>query len=128
MELRYSKAKPVPSPPGQDIPFLRPRPHIKLIPNHWRMAGLSEQYSLFADAPSGPAGLSYSDNFITAAEERDLVAHIAALPLQPFQFGAFEGKRRVASFGFRYDYKEGRLQEADPIPAWVADTVARVEA
>jgi hypothetical protein len=25
------------------------------------------------------------------------------LPLQPFQFGAFEGKRRSASFGFRYD-------------------------
>jgi hypothetical protein len=36
----------------------------------------------------------------------------ASLPLAPFQFGAFEGKRRVASFGLRYDYGVRRLHEA----------------
>jgi hypothetical protein len=41
------------------------------------------------------------------------------LPLQPFQFGAFEGKRRVASFGFRHDYALQLLQPADPIPGWL---------
>jgi alkylated DNA repair dioxygenase AlkB len=92
------------------------------------MAGLSEQYSLFADTPPGPEGLSYNDDFITTVEERDLVAHIAALPLQPFQFGAFEGKRRVASFGFRYDYTSRRLYEAEPVPDWLAAMVAKVEA
>jgi alkylated DNA repair dioxygenase AlkB len=89
---------------------------------------LSEQYTLFADMNSGPEGLTYSDDFITAAEERELIAHIAALPLQPFQFGAFEGKRRVASFGFRYDYTSQRLHAAEPIPDWLSAMVAKVEA
>jgi alkylated DNA repair dioxygenase AlkB len=49
------------------------------------------------------------------------------LALQPFQFGEFEGKRRVASFGFRYDYDLRQLQRAEPIPAWLAEIVANVE-
>jgi alkylated DNA repair dioxygenase AlkB len=47
--------------------------------------------------------------------------------LQPFQFGAYEGKRRVASFGFRYDYTLRRLQEADPIPEWLGQLIGKLE-
>ena len=89
---------------------------------------MSEQISLFAGMSPEPEGLRYADEFVSPAEERDLIGHIAALPLQPFQFGAFEGKRRVASFGFRYDYTLQRLQEAEPIPAWLAAVAAKVEA
>ena len=39
----------------------------------------------------------------------------------------FEGKRRVASFGFRYDYDLRQLQRAEPIPAWLAETIEKVE-
>ena len=92
------------------------------------MADLSEQFSLFADSSPGPEGLSYVDDFVSSAEEQDLIAHIGALPLQPFQFGAFEGKRRVASFGFKYDYTLQRLQAAKPIPDWLGALVAKVEA
>ncbi|MBR1300607.1 pyridoxamine 5'-phosphate oxidase family protein [Bradyrhizobium sp. AUGA SZCCT0042] len=49
------------------------------------------------------------------------------LPLQPFHFGEFEGKRRVASFGFRYDYDLRQLRRAEPIPGWLAELVANVE-
>jgi alkylated DNA repair dioxygenase AlkB len=52
---------------------------------------------------------------------------IQTLPLQPFQFGEFEGKRRVASFGFRYDYDLRQLKRAEPIPNWLAEIVANVE-
>jgi alkylated DNA repair dioxygenase AlkB len=52
---------------------------------------------------------------------------IRTLPLQPFQFGEFEGKRRVASFGFRYDYDLRQLKRAEPIPAWLAEIVANVK-
>ena len=48
--------------------------------------------------------------------------------LQPFQFGQYEGKRRVASFGFRYDYAMRRLEEADPIPEWLGSIIEKVEA
>ena len=77
------------------------------------------QLGLFADPQAGPAGLRYTEEFVEAAVEQALIGRIAALPLQRFQFGAFEGNRRVASFGYRYDYTLQRLTEAEPIPDWL---------
>jgi alkylated DNA repair dioxygenase AlkB len=88
---------------------------------------LAEQLPLFADATAAPVGLWYAAEFISPMTERDLIQRVAALPLQPFQFGQYEGKRRVASFGFRYDYTLRRLQKADPIPPWLAPLIERVE-
>lgn len=88
---------------------------------------LSEQLSMF-DAPSSrPDGLRYTPDFVTPATEDELIRHIQALPLQPFQFGPFEGKRRVASFGYQYDYSSRRLRSADPIPSWLSSIVAAVQ-
>jgi alkylated DNA repair dioxygenase AlkB len=85
------------------------------------------QLGLFPDRSAGPAGLRYQPEFVPPPAETELIARISELPLQPFQFGAYQGKRRVASFGFRYDYGLRRLQEADPIPAWLASIIAGVE-
>jgi alkylated DNA repair dioxygenase AlkB len=97
--------------------------------NHRVKAAVSEQFSLFAQEPvqPPPEGLAYRQDFIPAATEQALIENIAALPLQPFQFGQYEGKRRVASFGFRYHYTLRPLQEADPIPAWLAPIIGQVE-
>jgi hypothetical protein len=73
---------------------------------------LSEQLAFFANPPE-PEGLRYAAGFVPPATEENLIARIAALPLQPFQFGQFEGKRRVASFGFQYDYTSRRLQQVE---------------
>ncbi|RJF74398.1 alpha-ketoglutarate-dependent dioxygenase AlkB [Rhodopseudomonas palustris] len=83
---------------------------------------------MFAPARLQPDGLRYAPNFISASSEQALIAHVEALPLQPFQFGQFEGHRRVAWFGYRYDYTLRRLQQAEPIPAWLSEVVAQVEA
>jgi alkylated DNA repair dioxygenase AlkB len=85
------------------------------------------QLALFDDQAVGPAGLRYAPDFISAADEQELIAGIAALPLQPFQFGAFEGRRRVKSFGFRYDYSLQKLQPSEPIPDWLERTARAVE-
>jgi alkylated DNA repair dioxygenase AlkB len=85
------------------------------------------QLALFPDQGAGPEGLRYQPEFVSEAIESELIAGISELPLQPFQFGAFEGKRRVASFGFRYDYSLQRLAEADPIPDWLSSTARSVE-
>jgi alkylated DNA repair dioxygenase AlkB len=85
------------------------------------------QLALFPDSRGGPTGLRYQPEFISEAAENEIVSIISQLPLQPFQFGAFEGKRRVASFGFRYDYEQRKLREADPIPAWLTPIIASVE-
>jgi alkylated DNA repair dioxygenase AlkB len=82
---------------------------------------------LFGQAPALPHGLRYATDFIGDAEEKGLIAQFASLPLAPFQFGAFEGKRRVASFGFHYDYTDQRLHEAAPLPEFIKPLAARVE-
>src|SRR3954454_22599184 len=101
---------------------------MRFIPHsHQRTAGLAEQLPLFADPLPAPQGLRYAAEFISPVTERDLIERVAALPLQPFQFGQFEGKRRVVSFGFRYDYTLHRLHEADPIPPWIGPLIERAE-
>src|ERR1700722_11007823 len=89
---------------------------------------MADQLTLFPAAAAGPQGLQYFPDFVSADTEQELIAHIRALPLQPFQFGAFEGKRRVASFGWRYDYSEQRLLRAETLPDWIAREIPRVEA
>jgi alkylated DNA repair dioxygenase AlkB len=88
-----------------------------------------KQLTLFEEdrTLSTPGGLQYAPAFVSAATERELIAGIAALPLKPFQFGAFEGHRRVKSFGFRYDYTLQKLTESDPIPDWLRAIARSVE-
>lgn len=74
---------------------------------------------MFAEPGRVPAGFDYSPNAITTHEERDLVAAMAGLPFKEFEFQGFFGKRRVVSFGWRYDFNGGGLTEADPIPAFL---------
>jgi alkylated DNA repair dioxygenase AlkB len=88
---------------------------------------VNQQLALFPPAETSPQGLDHVEAFISRVVERELIHHVSALPLQPFQFGAFEGKRRVASFGFRYDYTSQRLQPAEPIPPWLEPLIKRVE-
>jgi alkylated DNA repair dioxygenase AlkB len=90
---------------------------------------MSEQLTLF-DSGRGattPEGLRYRPDFISKDEENELIARIRALPLVPFQFGAYEGKRRVASFGWRYDYSERKLEQAGVLPDWLTLLIARIE-
>jgi alkylated DNA repair dioxygenase AlkB len=89
---------------------------------------VSEQFALFPDDAAAPRGLRYQPSFITVESEHDLIAKIRALPLAPFQFGAFEGKRRVASFGWRYDYSQHKLEQAEELPAWIAPLIVKVQA
>ena len=88
---------------------------------------MSEQLALFERSRPEPEGLRYAADFVSPAVEQKLISEIRTLPLQPFQFGQFEGRRRVASFGFRYDYASRQLRRAEPIPGWLAETVAKVE-
>jgi len=89
---------------------------------------VTQQLVLFPEEKTSPQGLGYVEAFVTPALERELIGRVSSLPLLPFQFGAFEGKRRVASFGFRYDYTLQRLQAAEPSPGWLLPLIERVEA
>jgi alkylated DNA repair dioxygenase AlkB len=56
---------------------------------------------------------------ITAEAEQALLRRLPELPFEPFQFRGFEGRRRVVSFGRRYDFAQGRLQSAEPLPPFL---------
>lgn len=87
---------------------------------------MNAQATLFADE-GRPEGLRYQSCFIAREEEDDLVTRIREIDLQPFQFGQYEGKRRVAWFGWQYDYSDRRLKRADEIPGWLMPLTTRLE-
>ena len=77
------------------------------------------QADLFGPAPSLPEGLRYAGDALTRAQEDALLAELPRLPFKEFQFHGFTGKRRVVSFGYRYDFSGGGLTETDPIPGFL---------
>jgi hypothetical protein len=83
------------------------------------MAKAQRQPDLFAAAPAMPAGFVYREGVLSPDEERRFADRFAELPFAPFEFHGFLGKRRVVSFGWRYDYGARRLQEALPLPDWL---------
>src|SRR4051794_15618212 len=83
---------------------------------------------LFEAEPSLPEGMIYRPEFLAPAEEAELLAWLATLPFEPFQFHGFEGRRRVASFGWRYDFSRSHLLKADDIPAELGSVRARAAA
>ncbi len=85
------------------------------------------QLALFADKKPLPQGLQYRPDFLRPAEEQALVRHIEALPFEPFQFGNYEGKRRVVFYGVRYDFTHQRLEKAADLPDWIMPYVRRTE-
>jgi alkylated DNA repair dioxygenase AlkB len=82
-----------------------------------------EQFDLFPSespaSPTMPAGFRYTPNVVDADEEARPIEAFADLPFRQFEFHGFLGKRRVVSFGFRYDYNGGGLREAAPIPKFL---------
>jgi alkylated DNA repair dioxygenase AlkB len=75
---------------------------------------------LFDLPPEGPPGFKYRADIVTPDEERALLARLEGLEFQPFQFHGYEGRRRVVSFGLRYDFGGGGLKDAEPMPDWLA--------
>ena len=79
---------------------------------------MTGQFGLFEPvaAPAVPEGFSYAPDLITEGEEQALVERIAALPFAAFEFRGYQGRRRVVSFGWRYDFNTARLTAAEPMP------------
>jgi alkylated DNA repair dioxygenase AlkB len=89
-----------------------------------------DQPGLFDKAPAAPTapsrlpadmpdGFMYQSDMISSDEEVELVRQIETLPFKEFEFQGFLGKRRIVSFGWRYDFNDRELQKADDIPAFL---------
>jgi alkylated DNA repair dioxygenase AlkB len=74
--------------------------------------------SLLFDEPL-ITGLDYREEFISAAEERELLRRLGTLDVAPFRFHGWLGNRQTRSFGWRYDFDDSSFTPTDPIPAWL---------
>jgi len=61
-------------------------------------------------------GFEYRAELLTPAAETALLELLPTLPFTAFEFHGFEGRRRVVSFGWKYDFSAQRLLPVEPIP------------
>lgn len=65
-------------------------------------------------------GLQYVTDWITTAEEQDLLAHIEALSFSDVRIHGISAKRKVVHFGWNYGYASWHIDETtNPIPSWL---------
>ncbi|MET3997115.1 hypothetical protein ABID65_008795 [Bradyrhizobium sp. S3.9.2] len=91
------------------------------------MPATNPTLDLFGAGPL-PEGMKYQPEFLSADEERALLADIETLPFKEFEFRGFTGKRRTVSFGWRYDFNGGGLTRTDDMPEFLTPVRARAEA
>jgi alkylated DNA repair dioxygenase AlkB len=85
------------------------------------------QVELFATAePALPEGMVYETEFLSGEEEAKLVELAASLPLKEMDYRGYTARRRVVSYGGKYDFQVHRLEAASPLPPQLEPLRAKV--
>lgn len=82
--------------------------------------------TLFSIPPPYPPGFSYFPGFISEVEEQQLLQHITMVELHNFSFKGFVANRRIASFGYDYNFESGSLSKSSEIPEFFKPLINRV--
>jgi alkylated DNA repair dioxygenase AlkB len=81
---------------------------------------VSAQADLFgAAAPRLPESFLFQPNVVSEDVQSDLLREMKLLPLKPFGFHGFEGKRRIVCYGWKYDYDAACLRRIGDIPPFL---------
>ena len=81
---------------------------------------MENQLGFFGAAtPAYPEGFVYRPDVISAGEESELLENVKDLPFKEFEFQGYVGKRRVVSYGWRYDFNDRSLQKSRDIPEFL---------
>jgi alkylated DNA repair dioxygenase AlkB len=83
------------------------------------MPRVNREPSLFEFPAEVPDGFIYRRNFISEAEEHELIREIRKLHLTPFRYYQFTGKRRTASFGWQYEFGKSEITTAPDMPTFL---------
>jgi alkylated DNA repair dioxygenase AlkB len=86
------------------------------------------QQQLFAAAPPLPDGLVYAPDFLSLEQQAQLLEVIRALPFQKAQYKEWTARRRIVSFGGRYDFSSNELTPAPAIPEFLYPLRAQLAA
>jgi alkylated DNA repair dioxygenase AlkB len=84
------------------------------------------QHPLFASGSCWPEGFDCAPEFLTADEEARLLELITQLPLAHAQYKEWQARRRVVSFGARYDFSSNELHAAPAIPDYLLQLGLRI--
>src|ERR1043165_7554124 len=91
------------------------------------------QFNFFAEgnatAKNRLDGFDYQTALIEAPRGEALGAGVRDLPFQEFEFHGYKGKRRVVSFGWKYEFSGGgQLRQAGEIPEFLLSLRSRAAA
>jgi alkylated DNA repair dioxygenase AlkB len=92
--------------------------------------GMDMQNDLFAgpDLAVPMTGLHYEPEFLSVAEEAQLLEVIRSLPLQAAKYKEYTARRMVVSFGGAYDFSANKLRSGQPLDERLYPLRARVAA
>lgn len=82
---------------------------------------MDDQLSMFAGERGLPEGFRYQPEVISRDAERLLLDRVRELPFKEFEFHGYTGKRRVVSYGWRYDFNKSAVEQAEEPPAFLAE-------
>jgi alkylated DNA repair dioxygenase AlkB len=88
----------------------------------------SRQADLFAKPLPLPDGFRYEPELVSRSEERELVATLATLPFEAARYKEWTAKRRIVSYGGRYDFGNNELLPAAPVPPFLHELRTRLAA
>ncbi|MFN2456963.1 MAG: alpha-ketoglutarate-dependent dioxygenase AlkB [Chitinophagaceae bacterium] len=82
--------------------------------------------TLFSIEPGFPEGLKYFPDFLSEDEEMELCKEIKKIQLHEFNFQGFTAKRKVASFGYDYNFDKRSLSKGKDIPPIFGPLIEKV--
>lgn len=77
-------------------------------------------------ATSLPSGLHYEQDFLSHAEETQLIEQLASIEFAPFMLRGYPSKRQVASYGMALDFRGGTSWPQRPPPDYLQPCIHRV--
>lgn len=84
-----------------------------------RGRGSRAQLGLFGPGPALPEGFRYREDVLRPEEEREVLRVFEDLPFREFEFHGYQGKRRVVSYGWKYDFEDRTLHRAEGLPPFL---------
>jgi alkylated DNA repair dioxygenase AlkB len=92
------------------------------------VAVAGDQSDLFGQVNALPDGFRYQPAILDHAEADMLLECVQSLSFREFEFHGFLGKRRVVSFGWRYDFNGDGLSKTEDMPNFLLSLRAKAAA
>jgi alkylated DNA repair dioxygenase AlkB len=87
---------------------------------------MPEEPPVMTTTRTEPEGFTYLADFLSAGDERALVAEVERLPFREVRMHGVVARRTVIHFGWDYDYEGWKIHPAEEPPPWLASLRDRV--